>query len=147
MAVLQIVYTSRLTILAAERRFELERISRQSKERNQAAGITGSLLIANDEVVQLLEGAEKPLLDLFQKIRHDHRHTDVTRVYQNLAAKPCLSEWSMVVRDISTHTGSLLRFHALLDAYRRSFQFRLDDYLHIVHSHLQDVEMLGHSPA
>ena len=136
MSVLQIVYVSRLNVLRAERDFELRQIQRKSEARNPGRQITGCLLVTGDMIVQLLEGPDRPLLDLFQRIRHDQRHQDVEILHQGHSTERHINEWGMEVHDVTQNPNSTKHLRALVDAYKRTFQFRLDDYLQIVHAHL-----------
>lgn len=136
MRVLQIIYVSRLNVLPAERLYELDQIHTLSAARNPTRDITGCLLVAGDMIVQLLEGPDRVLLDLFQRIRHDRRHTDVEILHQGHSPERHIKEWGMLVQDVTANQTSTAQLRDLVDAYKRTFQFRLDDYLQIVHAHL-----------
>ncbi len=50
----------------------------ESQKRNAARGITGLLLHSDGNIIQIMEGPEGELKELFQKIAKDRRHRGVT---------------------------------------------------------------------
>lgn len=60
---------------------ELTEILQQARENNRRLGISGMLLYHNREIMQLLEGEEAVVKDLFQSIAQDDRHTRVEAFY------------------------------------------------------------------
>lgn len=56
---------------------EVYNILNTSKEYNYKNDITGCLLYRNDEFLQIIEGEKDKVLDLFDKIKKDKRHSNV----------------------------------------------------------------------
>ena len=55
-SLLQIVYTSTLTVPALEREHSLKTISDASQRNNPGRGVTGAMLVVGMRVIQALEG-------------------------------------------------------------------------------------------
>ena len=62
---------------------------------NQANAITGCLLYYGDEFIQLIEGDQKAVQDLYQRISKDPRHTDILFLGENQIAERTFSDWNM----------------------------------------------------
>lgn len=61
---------------------DLSELLSQSRKNNLEFGITGMLLYANREFVQLLEGEEHSVKSVFDIIRQDPRHTAVEVLHE-----------------------------------------------------------------
>jgi len=70
---------------------------RQARTNNQAAGISGVLVVADDEIVQWLEGPEIAVRELMAKISADPRHTDVSVMESFPVHKRLFSNWAMLL--------------------------------------------------
>src|SRR5215470_4528670 len=75
--VFRLVYRSHSRIGAAERKRQLGEIFSVARSANKKLGVTGALLITDDEFVQTLEGPEAAVRDLYAKIGKDRRHERV----------------------------------------------------------------------
>ena len=71
----------------------------KAKDYNAEQGITGCLLYHNNQFLQLLEGEERQVLDLFQKISRDKRHHGVEILESELSNKKVFDNWSMAFHD------------------------------------------------
>ena len=67
----------------------------KSKTYNQANAITGCLLYYGDEFIQLIEGDQKTVQDLYQRIIKDQRHTDIIFLGENQITERTFSDWNM----------------------------------------------------
>lgn len=74
---------------------------RQSRDRNAMLGITGLLLYQSGRIVQLLEGEERTVHALFNKIRQDPRHGDLATLQEGPIPARQYPQWTMGFRDIS----------------------------------------------
>ena len=72
--VFRLIYRSRSRVGAAERKHQLGEIFSVARSSNKKLGVTGALLITDDEFVQTLEGAEPVVRELYAKISKDKRH-------------------------------------------------------------------------
>jgi hypothetical protein len=73
----------------------LEDILEQSRQNNQAVGVTGILLFESGAFFQVLEGEQTIVGPLFKKIATDPRHQNVTKLISEPIEERCFAEWSM----------------------------------------------------
>jgi hypothetical protein len=66
---------------------------------NESVGITGALLFNGIHFAQVLEGREDEIRPLFQRIRRDDRHFDVTTIEEAAIQKREFSAWAMAYVD------------------------------------------------
>lgn len=67
----------------------------QCRDSNNKRGITGMLLYQNGTFMQMLEGEKQAVLDLYDKILKDDRHTGVHTVLTGDIAARNFEDWSM----------------------------------------------------
>jgi hypothetical protein len=67
----------------------------QCRDSNDKHGITGMLLYQNGTFMQMLEGERQVVLDLYDKILKDGRHTGVHTVLTGNIEKRNFEDWSM----------------------------------------------------
>lgn len=99
MGLTQLIYTS--TAVCDMKLADLEAIMTVAQERNAEFDITGLLVYFNRtrEFIQLLEGEEKSILELYNRcIRNDIRHRDVETYYVEYADERVCRDWSMSFR-------------------------------------------------
>lgn len=80
---------------------ELLRLLQQCRENNAGNGVTGMLLYGNATFLQVLEGEEKVINDLVDKIRTDPRHTNVQILHRRTIQRRQYSDWSMGFKRVS----------------------------------------------
>ncbi|MBX2969312.1 MAG: BLUF domain-containing protein [Cyclobacteriaceae bacterium] len=88
-----LIYVSHTTRPLSES--ELVDILRTSRENNARKNITGMLLYLNDKFIQVLEGEEETVKELFDQICSDLRHNRVIQVLEGNAADRTFKDWSM----------------------------------------------------
>ena len=71
----------------------------KAKDYNAEHGITGCLLYHNHQFLQLLEGEENQVLNLFQRITMDERHQDVRILENEYGNERVFGDWSMAFHD------------------------------------------------
>jgi hypothetical protein len=74
----------------------LMRLLYHSYANNQASGITGALIYENNKFGQVIEGAEKDIEALWQKIQKDYRHKNVRLIESKPISERSFSKWTMV---------------------------------------------------
>jgi hypothetical protein len=74
---------------------DIDNILEKSRRNNAECGITGLLLYMNGSVMQVLEGDEKAVDHLFERIKQDNRHQDVTQVFSRPILSRLFANWSM----------------------------------------------------
>jgi len=73
----------------------LTHILKTAQRNNAATGITGTLICREDIYLQLLEGERADVEALYEKIKRDDRHADVTTLVQETAAQRLFPMWAM----------------------------------------------------
>jgi hypothetical protein len=68
---------------------------------NLKNNITGVLLYRGGIFLQLLEGDEKNVKNLFSKIQKDPRHNNVITLIENTSNSRLFDKWSMAYRELS----------------------------------------------
>jgi hypothetical protein len=94
-AVFRLVYRSHSRIPGEERPVALAEILRVARSANARAGITGALLITDNWFVQALEGDESTVRALYERIRQDRRHENVTLIESGGQESRVFSRWAM----------------------------------------------------
>ncbi|KUG07253.1 BLUF domain-containing protein [Solirubrum puertoriconensis] len=72
-----------------------------SRRKNRRIGITGLLLYSNGNILQILEGEEPIVHELYKLIQHDVRHTNVITLADGPISQRMFSDWSMGFQDIA----------------------------------------------
>jgi len=91
----RLTYHSHSTISASERKSQLGAIFSVARSRNKKADITGALMVYRDQFVQVLEGDESAVCDLYDHICKDERHERVTLVDQQTVPGRTFGRWAM----------------------------------------------------
>jgi Sensors of blue-light using FAD len=81
-------------------RADLLELLRLSRVKNTALGITGILLFRDGTFLQLLEGGRDEVDALYDTIRADLRHKDVTTIWRIKSESRWFADWSMGFRDL-----------------------------------------------
>jgi hypothetical protein len=79
---------------------ELAELLRQSRAKNANLGITGLLLYKDADFMQVLEGTEDRVTELFETIQRDPRHDNVIRILEQSIEERVFGEWEMGFRDV-----------------------------------------------
>lgn len=90
----RLIYRSRRAG-GADRREDLSRILRVSRDLNARRGITGALTLCGDTYIQVLEGRSDAVASLLQVIERDPRHEDMRVMGRWAASGRLFSGWSM----------------------------------------------------
>ncbi|MFD2937338.1 BLUF domain-containing protein [Spirosoma flavum] len=88
-----IVYVSSSVELLRE--VDLSTLLLQSRQDNALAGITGVLLCLNGRIIQVLEGNQEAIEALYNRIKQDRRHTNVTTMFSHPIKQRLFASWSM----------------------------------------------------
>jgi len=91
---------------------ELRSIAMFSALNNKAANISGLLLHHNGQIMQVLEGKEAEIKDLYARIEKDPRHVNVTLLVNGPCTSPVFKAWSMGYRPVNS-PGEIDIFFAL----------------------------------
>ncbi len=74
---------------------ELESLLNKSRINNESKDITGILLHIDGDFIQVLEGEEKLVIELYNKISKDKRHRGIIMVSKGEVEKRQFADWSM----------------------------------------------------
>jgi hypothetical protein len=80
---------------------ELVELLQKARENNKRQQITGILLYAQQRFIQVLEGEEEEVRDLFERIAGDPRHRKVTVVLEGQHTQRMFSKWSMGFKSLT----------------------------------------------
>ncbi|RYY30584.1 MAG: BLUF domain-containing protein [Sphingobacteriaceae bacterium] len=80
---------------------ELKALLHQAQEKNKKKSITGMLLYLNGIYIQLLEGQQKDVQLLYEKILRDSRHEEIVLLKEDTIEKRFYADWSMGFKTIS----------------------------------------------
>lgn len=74
---------------------ELSTLLKQCRENNPNQGVTGMLIYQKGTFLQMLEGEKQVVMDLYDKISNDERHTGVHLVLSGDIEQRNFKDWSM----------------------------------------------------
>lgn len=94
----QLVYSS--TAVRRLDRDELTCLVERARSHNGDHGITGMLLCSEGRFLQLLEGEEDEVRQLYAAICADARHRDVTTLSETRRLRRQFPTWTMAFRDL-----------------------------------------------
>lgn len=77
---------------------ELGELLAQAQRGNARRGITGALVYGDGQFMQLMEGEQADLEELYAHFGHDHRHKGLFKLADRAIAERRFSEWSMAFR-------------------------------------------------
>jgi hypothetical protein len=80
---------------------DFDDIESKSLKANSMRDVTGLLIVHDDKILQVLEGREQAVRELYAKIEADPRHTITKLVCGVEDEERMLLTWNMVVRKIS----------------------------------------------
>lgn len=81
---------------------ELKEILKEARINNEKLGISGLLLYANGNFLQVLEGNRALVLGLVDRIEQDPRHHGVIRLMEFTTTERSFPDWSMGYKRLST---------------------------------------------
>ena len=88
----QVIYVSEKTDTSSNSLTDIYDISQRNNSEN---GISGCLLIGSNSYLQLLEGPDLAVENLYSKIAKDSRHKKVKKLFEQHIDKKLFSSWSM----------------------------------------------------
>ena len=120
-----LIYTSQPRVALSQD--VLREISETSQAMNTKRNVTGALMMAENVVMQILEGEENDVRALYQKILHDKRHMDCEILVAKRTEKREFGNCGMTFHEVGTETaeevleliGTLRVSRAMHDAARK----------------------------
>ena len=77
----------------------IDELIETSRQRNVSKGISGLLIYVNRCFLQLLEGEESKVRELFDKIRNDARHSETFIYNEQRASQKAFGSWTTGYRE------------------------------------------------
>lgn len=93
--VFRLVYRSSTTMERENRPAEIQEIFEVSRRKNGGLGLSGALLVWQDTFVQVLEGDEATVRELYGTIAADPRHAHVETLDAAVVSARAFGHWSM----------------------------------------------------
>ncbi|CAM6785368.1 MULTISPECIES: diguanylate phosphodiesterase [Enterobacter] len=97
-----LIYRSQLNL--SQPSTELRELVERARIRNANLNITGVLLAKGSDVLQILEGSEESVLELFHKIRDDRRHSGVVELMRDYGPRRRFENVGMLLFDLQTQS-------------------------------------------
>ena len=124
MALIQLIYTSRLVDNGPAVMADILQTARRA---NKSHNITGMLLCANSGVLQVLEGEDACVNELYRSIELDKRHNDIFLLSKTEVTKRQFACWDMGFRHLSeTEIGNSAVAAEVFNAERHEIANRVD---------------------
>lgn len=117
---LQLTYLSKAVVPFTEK--ELAELLRRSRENNESLGISGMLVHRHGMFLQVLEGPEQKVRELFRRIAADPRHEHVDILIEMNVDKPAFADWSMGF--FNADDAEMATVPGFTDLFGRSFSRR-----------------------
>lgn len=95
----QLVYVSNRKQTCTEK--EIDKILDSCKRNNPSLGITGVLLYSEMKFIQLVEGDAKLIMELYDKIKQDPRHSSPILISYGPIKEKAFPSWHMGSKNIS----------------------------------------------
>ena len=80
-------------------------ILRTSRRNNAAVGVTGALLYADGNFLQVLEGAPDAVAEVYDRVQRDARHRGVLTLLDRTVTERQFPDWSMGLVDADALSG------------------------------------------
>ncbi len=95
---ISLIYVSSAVKLMSDK--ELLEILKTSRANNEKYDVTGLLLYKGGNFMQVLEGSEEQVEKLYETIRKDPRHKDVTIISREQIQKRQFPNWEMAFQNL-----------------------------------------------
>ncbi len=96
---IEFIYTSTVTRPLDPK--EVINLQESCMHNNAQKGVTGMLLYDGQHFMQVLEGDSQTIETLFETIKHDSRHFEVSAIIRNPIENRNFAAWSMGVVDLT----------------------------------------------
>jgi GTP-binding protein EngB required for normal cell division len=110
-----LVYRS--TAQLAFKTVDIKEMLEKARISNSRDNITGCLLYYEGEFIQYLEGNQIKVLNLFDKIKADKRHKDISILAHGITDSREFKDWEMAYADYFGDNDQINYFRLLLDTY------------------------------
>lgn len=94
---------------------DLSDILKKSRLNNTNRNITGLLLYHDGSILQILEGDEESVMDVYHKIEQDDRHYNVLQLVTGTSEERNFPDWSMGFKTVTDEEWSEISGYLKLD--------------------------------
>jgi len=99
---------------------DIKEMLEKARVNNLRDNITGCLLYYEGEFIQYLEGNQVKVLALFDKIKVDKRHKDVTLLTYSVTDSREFKDWEMAYADFFGDNDQMNYFKLLISSYNEN---------------------------
>jgi len=99
---------------------DVKEMLQKARDNNSRDSITGCLLYYEGEFIQYLEGNQIKVLNLFDKIKEDKRHKEVTILAYGVADTREFKDWEMAYADFFGDNDQINYFKLLIGSYKEN---------------------------
>ncbi len=96
---------------------DLLSLLRECRRNNAKLGLTGVLLYSNECFIQVLEGKEEVINNIYEKIKKDPRHKNVVELKREYIKERQFDQWSMGFEEIDETQLAALNIEGLNDFF------------------------------
>ena len=96
---------------------DVQKMLDKARIHNRELGITGCLLYYNGEFIQYLEGNQVKVLELYDKIKKDKRHTDIELISYGERESREFEKWEMAYEDFFGENDQITYLKLLVSSY------------------------------
>lgn len=123
----------------------IEEMLFKAKRFNSENRITGFILFANRQFVQLIEGEEKTINQLYKKIQEDIRHQNVAILLNKENDRRIFPDWFMSFYNFSNLDEDTARKRLLLESFlsRQDNSEQVQQTVDILRSGIHDILLVG----
>jgi hypothetical protein len=81
----------------------------QARSLNEQQHVTGALVYGNGQFIQVMEGDEAVVKDLYKRIFKDSRHSDVRKLAEGPILSRSFAQWSMAFGEVPADKFEVLQ--------------------------------------
>ncbi|MDX1995282.1 MAG: BLUF domain-containing protein [bacterium] len=100
---------------------ELLALLQKSRTNNAKRGIRGMLLYQDGNFLQVLEGEESVVTEVYERIEQDPRHYDVSLIMKRPISDPMFDEWEMGFTNLDAEKDDLQEVPGYTDFLAQPF--------------------------
>lgn len=102
---------------------QLAELLQESRKNNAKNSITGILVYIDGNIIQLLEGEESSVKQVFKRISCDRRHSGIIKITEGNMKDRIFPDWSMCFKSVSAmQCKNLVGYKNLREAHLKSFE-------------------------
>lgn len=145
--VFTLIYLSRLRPMNPT---DLNALLEECRRQNEVQEITGLLIHHHGNVMQLLEGEERTVRDLYARIAADSRHHELVVIWTSTADHRRFPDWTMGFEDLGHETPQqnyIRRRNAALQRSLTSSGQLIQTLAIVIHGHDSEVAVPPNQPS